>query len=35
MERRAKTLAPWRSVASWYLWRACDLAGKTMALPAD
>jgi DNA-3-methyladenine glycosylase II len=27
MERRgAEKWAPWRSVASWYLWRACDLA---------
>jgi DNA-3-methyladenine glycosylase II len=26
MERRAQKWAPWRSVASWYLWRACDLA---------
>ena len=26
MERRAKKWAPWRSVASWYMWRACDLA---------
>ena len=26
MERRTKTWAPWRSVASWYMWRACDLA---------
>ena len=26
IERRAKKWAPWRSVASWYLWRACDLA---------
>ena len=26
MERRAKKWQPWRSVASWYLWRACDLA---------
>jgi DNA-3-methyladenine glycosylase II len=26
MERRARKWAPWRSVASWYLWRACDLA---------
>jgi DNA-3-methyladenine glycosylase II len=25
MERRAKKWAPWRSVASWYMWRACDL----------
>jgi DNA-3-methyladenine glycosylase II len=33
MERRAKKWTPWRSVASWYLWRACDLAaGK---LPAS
>jgi DNA-3-methyladenine glycosylase II len=28
MERRARKWAPWRSVASWYLWRACDLANK-------
>ncbi len=26
MERRAKKWQPWQSVASWYLWRACDLA---------
>ena len=26
MERRAKKWAPFRSVASWYMWRACDLA---------
>src|SRR6201996_1145613 len=25
MEKRAKRWRPWRSVASWYLWRACDL----------
>jgi DNA-3-methyladenine glycosylase II len=31
MERRARKWVPWRSVASWYLWRACDLAaGKTV-----
>ncbi len=31
MQRRAKKWAPWRSIASWYLWRACDLAaGKTI-----
>ncbi len=31
MERRAKKWQPWRSVASWYLWRACDLAaGKSV-----
>jgi DNA-3-methyladenine glycosylase II len=29
IERRAKKWAPWRSVASWYLWRACDLAKPT------
>jgi DNA-3-methyladenine glycosylase II len=29
MERRAKKWVPWRSVASWYLWRACDLAKPT------
>jgi DNA-3-methyladenine glycosylase II len=26
MRRRAKKWQPWCSVASWYLWRACDLA---------
>lgn len=26
MEKRARRWGPWRSVASWYLWRACDLA---------
>jgi DNA-3-methyladenine glycosylase II len=30
MLRRAERWAPFRSVASWYLWRACDLA-KTSA----
>lgn len=33
MLRRGERWRPWRSVASWYLWRACDLAGKKMALP--
>jgi DNA-3-methyladenine glycosylase II len=33
IERRAEKWRPWRSVASWYLWRACDLAGKKMLLP--
>ncbi len=33
MERRARKWAPWRSVASWYLWRACDLYGKPSAPP--
>ncbi|HEY4382219.1 MAG TPA: DNA-3-methyladenine glycosylase [Acidobacteriaceae bacterium] len=36
MERRAKKWAPWRSVASWYLWRACDLAnGSLTPRPGD
>jgi DNA-3-methyladenine glycosylase II len=26
--RRGQRWAPYRSVASWYLWRACDLAAK-------
>lgn len=26
MYKRAKRWGQWRSVASWYLWRACDLA---------
>jgi DNA-3-methyladenine glycosylase II len=33
MLRRAKKWQPWRSVASWYLWRACDLAGSTSPPP--
>ena len=28
MQRRAKKWRPWCSVASWYLWRACDLAAN-------
>jgi DNA-3-methyladenine glycosylase II len=36
MIRRAKKWQPWCSVASWYMWRACDLAaGKTMTLPGS
>jgi DNA-3-methyladenine glycosylase II len=31
--RRGEKWRPWRSVASWYLWRACDLAGKKLILP--
>ena len=27
--RRGKKWTPFRSVASWYLWRACDLAKNT------
>ena len=26
MNKRAKKWGVWRSIASWYLWRACDLA---------
>lgn len=33
MERRAKKWTPWRSVASWYLWRACDLAAGRHVQP--
>ncbi len=35
MENRAKKWHPWCSVASWYLWRACDLVkpGAAMVLP--
>jgi DNA-3-methyladenine glycosylase II len=33
MERRAKKWAPWRSIASWYLWRACDLAAGRQVQP--
>jgi len=29
MHRRAKKWQPWSSVASWYLWRACDFAKPT------
>jgi len=31
MLRRAKRWQPWCSVASWYLWRACDLAKAAAA----
>ena len=33
MERRGRKWAPWRSVASWYLWRACDLAAGVELQP--
>jgi len=29
--KRGQRWAPYRSVASWYLWRACDLARKTLS----
>lgn len=31
MEQRARKWHPWCSVASWYLWRACDLAKPHIA----
>ena len=31
--KRGKRWAPFRSVASWYLWRACDLAKGTLRRP--
>jgi DNA-3-methyladenine glycosylase II len=31
---RAERWRPWRSVASWYLWRACDLAARPSPPPA-
>jgi DNA-3-methyladenine glycosylase II len=33
IEKRAKKWAPWRSVASWYMWRACDLAAGKLVQP--
>ena len=33
MHKRGNRWAPWRSVASWYMWRACDLANGKMVLP--
>jgi DNA-3-methyladenine glycosylase II len=32
--RRGQKWRPWRSVASWYLWRACDLASAPSPPPA-
>jgi len=34
MEARAKRWHPWCSVASWYMWRACDLATSVTPAPA-
>jgi len=31
MQKRARKWQPWCSVASWYLWRACDLAASNPA----
>lgn len=33
MQQRARRWQPWQSVASWYLWRACDLAREAEAKP--
>ena len=33
MRKRAERWHPWRSVASWYLWRACDLAAGKVTQP--
>ncbi|MDE1163305.1 MAG: DNA-3-methyladenine glycosylase [Acidobacteriaceae bacterium] len=33
MAKRAKRWQPWRSVASWYMWRACDLAAGKIVQP--
>jgi DNA-3-methyladenine glycosylase II len=33
MLKRGLRWAPYRSVASWYLWRACDLAAKPVTPP--
>jgi len=33
MEKRAEKWRPWRSIASWYLWRACDLAAGKLLQP--
>jgi len=33
IERRARKWQPWCSVASWYLWRACDLAAEAKSAP--
>jgi DNA-3-methyladenine glycosylase II len=33
MEKRADKWRPWRSIASWYLWRACDLAAGKLLQP--
>jgi len=33
MRKRAERWRPWRSIASWYLWRACDLASGKPSQP--
>src|SRR5271170_3906937 len=34
IEKRASKWHPWCSVASWYMWRACDLAAGKLPPPA-
>jgi DNA-3-methyladenine glycosylase II len=34
IRKRAARWQPWCSVASWYLWRACDLAAASLSLKA-
>lgn len=33
MLRRGESWRPWRSIASWYLWRACDLHARKLEQP--
>ncbi len=33
LEKRGRRWAPYRSVASWYMWRACDLAASEKKQP--
>jgi DNA-3-methyladenine glycosylase II len=35
MLKRAKRWAPYRSVAAWYLWRACDLDAASRKIAAE
>jgi DNA-3-methyladenine glycosylase II len=36
MQKRGRRWAPWRSIASWYMYRAGDLAsGKSLPRPGD
>lgn len=35
MHARARRWHPWCSVASWYLWRACDLAASDLAAASE
>jgi DNA-3-methyladenine glycosylase II len=35
MLKRAKRWAPYRSVAAWYMWRACDLDAASRKIPLE